>query len=114
MSESTETVQHTPGPWHVNEETVTKGHTVPHRQLRVLGDNQPHGAVLVCTFPETMTGQPPKTEANSRLIAASPDLLEACSTLLRWMREPWADDDSPANEAVIDRAEAAIALASPA
>lgn len=47
---------------------------------------------------------------NNTLIAAAPELLAALIDLREWVRNP-GSDDSPANEQVIDQAEAAIARA---
>ena len=41
-------------------------------------------------------------------MATKTELLTALITLREWIREPWADDDSAENEAVIDQAEVAI------
>ena len=41
-------------------------------------------------------------------MATKTELLTALITLREWIREPWGDDDSAENEAVIDQAEVAI------
>ena len=41
-------------------------------------------------------------------MATKTELLKALITLREWIREPWADDDSAENEAVIDQSEVAI------
>ena len=88
--------QHTPGPWHVNE----LGNVADKTRI-VIG-------VIATTF-ESYSG-----EANARLIAAAPDLLEA----LEWCADTLAvfvDDGSAAPDSVVGKnlttARAAIARA---
>jgi len=57
--------QHTPGPWSYKAEGG-----------RFIIDNQP-GRAIACT-----AGFEPTNEANARLIAAAPELLEAAETVL--------------------------------
>jgi len=57
----------TPGPWTINEWS---------------GDFQiGPGAELVCEVPKGHGSQRLEAEANARLIAAAPDLLEACKRI---------------------------------
>ena len=49
--------------------------------------------------------------ANAALIAAAPAMLEALEQLVRWIREPWGEDDGQANDYVISEAYRAISLA---
>ena len=78
--------KHTPGPWTVNEATITKGHTVPHSQLQIMGDHHPHDCTLVCVFPETMTGQSPMVKANAEFIVRACNAHDALLAALRAVR----------------------------
>lgn len=62
--------KHTPGPWHRNVKPATKYNTV------WSGRNKHVARVVVEGL------DPEEVEANIRLIAAAPDLLEALQTLL--------------------------------
>lgn len=84
----------TPGPWMVGE-------TLRAESLAVIGD----GDSVVCEFPSRLGAA---VDADARLIAAAPDLLEACQTFAEWLRresagstnEPWAGKrDTPEGEA---------------
>ena len=81
--------QHTPGPWHVNE----LGNVADKTRI-VIG-------VIATTF-ESYSG-----EANARLIAAAPDLLEA----LKEMLDGHEDACTGYGEGAADKARAAIAKA---
>lgn len=87
------TTEHTPGPWlvdHAASWAVVTDHYFPH---------------LVAI---TKYGADGTSAANARLIAAAPDLLEACKTFAEWLRreeaggtnEPWSGKrDTPEGEA---------------
>ena len=59
-------VKHTKGPWKVGTGWIYAG-------------NKPKGARSICEIPAYPWGN---TEANARLIAAAPELLEACQAVL--------------------------------
>ena len=59
------TLQHTPAPWHVDDE---------------------HGSLVIRNGGLIADVGPAHKEANAKLLAASPDLLEACMTFERWLR----------------------------
>jgi hypothetical protein len=78
---------HTPGPWHVeDDQTIWAGHKL----------------VAVAARPNV-----PMT-ANARLIAAAPDLLEACQTLATLLD---TDDWIATGRLSVKQAQAAIAKA---
>lgn len=88
---------HTPGPWNVNRKRIG---TIEH--------TDPSGLVDTVAFTSGDTSGSPS--ANARLIAAAPDLLEACEAV-------WQSCDSegrimlPANGITITNLRAAIAKA---
>ena len=84
---------HTPGPWAFEDEFVRAGDVVI--------------ADPYCE--ETASTRPGEMEANARLIAAAPDLLEACEELLH-VADDYAPDIGSAN-GPITRALAAIGKA---
>ena len=65
--------KHTPGPWIVGKPSVAHGVQIFHLQGAI---RQEYGTI--CTMPAKGKGR----TANARLIAAAPDLLEACKCLL--------------------------------
>jgi hypothetical protein len=74
--------QHTPGPW----ETDHKDHDSPYQNIKINA-----GFKTVCTIwiddaPEHIFNS--EQEANARLIAAAPDLLEALHGLLLFPNNP--------------------------
>ena len=68
--------KHTPGPWRLNENNnwKTNPFSVTVRKFGV------HGTTIA-NIPTRMTVPPQEQQANARLIAAAPDLLEALQTL---------------------------------
>ena len=91
--------KHTPGPWTVLPGIHTDGAIGIGPELDTIG---PHAQV-------NYTGG--ESEANAALIAAAPAMLEALEQLVRWIREPWGEDDGQANDYVISEAYRAISLA---
>ena len=87
-------MKHTPGPWEYGEERGCC------REIHA--DNGPE----LYAIAQTRHGDPEICEANARLIAAAPDLLDELETLVRYAQGA----DIPPNVAV-DRARAAIAKA---
>jgi len=91
---------HTPGPWTLGDKIIP--HTGECGRLmggcrHVFGPNQPDGAQnLIGTITQ---------DANARLIAAAPDLLEACRGMLRHLEREGLQFDA------MDDARAAIAKA---
>jgi hypothetical protein len=70
-------VKHTPGPWNVEQDVVNNGDI-----LIMTPEFRPLASVDVREIPEDTDGIPRETAlANARLIAAAPDLLEACKKL---------------------------------
>ncbi len=94
-------IKHTPGPWTVTDNT-TQG--VGH-QLRVDSND---GAIADC-------GRNPfvddEMRANARLIAATPELLEACKAAMLWAKTPGNHGGNPYCHNFMGLIEAAIAKA---
>ena len=123
MTTTTKQAAHTPGPWDYDggeccEIIAPTTHVNPHG----------HGCAQLVAVATTRAdlndgedGHPERSEdeahANARLIAAAPELLEACEELVKWM------DDSgmsrvntaagPSEYSVVRDARAAIAKARP-
>ena len=68
--------KHTPGPWRLNENNnwKTNPFSVTVRKFGV-------HSTTIANIPTRMTVPPHEQQANARLIAAAPDLLEALQTL---------------------------------
>ena len=68
---------HTPGPWH-----VSAGSSPGNPRVIVESD----AGLPVCALSlRGVQGDTRRMEANARLIAAAPDLLEACQTFAEWL-----------------------------
>jgi hypothetical protein len=78
------TVKHTPGPWTVDEIDVG-------RTAHILGGVSNFCAEIVATV--ALEGQ--ESQANARLIAAAPDLLEALRRALWCLDHEQYDQDDP-------------------
>lgn len=103
--------RHTPGPWKFGwEDHAHKWAIVTNGAGSIIANVNTETGPDAISAPAT---RKMPAAANARLISAAPDTLQALERLLRWVREPWADDDSPENESVIYEAEAAIAKATP-
>lgn len=88
--------KHTPGPWEVSH----GGHGSPHGfvidEYYVLNRTVADDVAIAADIVDPATQMP--SEANARLIAAAPDLLEACQMFAEWLRRedagseghPWA------------------------
>ena len=102
------TVQHTPGPWfHAHR----KGNDA---MFRTEVFSEQHGGIATCDWTPKHCGNGVTAtyrEANARLIAAAPDLLEALKAVVNdWVAPddlPFEDGEMPA----LDAARAAIAKA---
>ena len=90
--------EHTPGPWAVN----------PFRTTVDACDDE--GPLPICKllWPTNRRSED-ETEANARLIAAAPELLEALQELMDEQNGPPLIRDAPAWEAAMSKARAAIA-----
>lgn len=107
--------KHTPGPWHVTTETDGRSRGYIRAGEPLDGAKMPPAVARVCA--RTLS----ENEANARLIAAAPELLEALRHFAALLAEHHDDlpDDRPIfgiNDAVITagdlrRARAAIAKA---
>ena len=97
---------HTPGPWTLHPTTI-------HPAVRSVGTPDA-GPRRICTV-GSMNGNP-VDKANARLIAAAPELLEACQAMIEWddREQDHAVDFSARTElcrVAFDKARAAIAKA---
>ena len=73
---------YTPGPW-----DMIVSRSLIHIETANTGDGSPCG-VHVCSVPKS-------AEANARLIAAAPDLLEALATLVAWLDDSGLSSTKP-------------------
>jgi hypothetical protein len=87
---------HTPGPWHAMDPKGALNFNF------VIVSEHREDAVVACTG-----GDMPEEEANARLIAAAPELLEAARLSLAWLTAAGYQDVLPtgALEAAIAKAE---------
>lgn len=87
------TKQYTPGPW-----TLTTVHTpcgICHKIGEFPGqypDDRPRSAWLYADFPSRGNSADEELEANARLIAAAPELLEALQEIADCGAEAWGED----------------------
>ena len=94
MSETKEQAKHTPGPWHYDEETMTvrvkewKGNPfmADYRGSIIADFQESHGGRWRMES-SGLEGLKDAIEANARLIAAAPELLEVCKGLLAAIRD---------------------------
>lgn len=91
----TELSRHTPGPWHWDSDPV-KNDPFDRRRYRVCAT----GKTITQIYYSSYEGGPTNAEADARLIAAAPDMLQ----VLKFVRELWAQDDICAEVAAIDEA----------
>lgn len=67
--------KHTPGPWHIEVKHLTEGAFTLSHGVNGYGDGPAGDVAKIYT-----------SEANALLIAAAPELLEACETFAEWLR----------------------------
>ncbi len=67
---NTKTVSHTPGPWRVEDAGPNSGNVIRFEIQSDAGD--------ICDIEDPAIDGNPNAEANAQLIAAAPELLEAC------------------------------------
>lgn len=89
--------KHTPGPWEVG-----------YQGLSIYGPDR-HGTTLVIARSLDTSRQhcdPQEAQANARLIAAAPELLECCQQAMYWLDNPdeWSDLDEIAFVTSLDNA----------
>ncbi len=96
---------HTPGPW---QWYWRLGENLK-ADCGVFSETRPGHAYSVCRAPQ-YEGQA-QWEANARLIAAAPELLEACQTVLAGIERGLPIDANTVNGLVVARLRAAIAKA---
>ena len=108
---------HTPGPWVIVAREVMEEDGSVYPKHIVGGELErtvcflegQYIAEIAVKEPGTHWDTTPQKEANARLIAAAPELLEACQTFAEWLRReegcgsleaPWRDKrDTPEGEA---------------
>ncbi len=76
---------HSPGPW-----SVTAG-VVPDRKGRLIVEDC-HGNPVCATSARGVQGRVPIMEANAKLIAAAPEMLEALRCVDKYFTQPGEDD----------------------
>jgi len=99
---------HTPGPWLV--ETVPTACGICHKVGPFPGkrpEDKPRHACLYADYPSKGNPADDELEANARLIAAAPDLLEACQTFAEWLRREDAGFDHKTHNRETPEGEAA-------
>jgi hypothetical protein len=75
--------EHTPGPWSYNrDEGGMHGHVIS------------TGEYVICELPDAGDGASPHTEANARLIAAAPGLLEAAKQAMQALQREYDKYDN--------------------
>jgi hypothetical protein len=80
---------HTPGPWFYNrDEGGIHGHVIS------------TGDYIICDLPDAGDGAAPQTEANARLIAVAPDLLDAAVLVI----DSWSCGDLAGAVRMLDAA----------
>ena len=82
----------TPGPWYVTGKLT--------RYVEALIDGGLIQEVAACGPTKADGGYGPQQEANARLIAAAPELLEACRQMMRWFE---VEDDHSQMPEFMDR-----------
>ena len=104
-AEDRQKVKHTPGPWKISRCQLKKTeHSAPDMLIEH-GNKTEHSPLLCQVY--AAGGEHPR-EANAKLIAAAPELLEALRDVLE-MCKPC--DDNPDNRASVLKAKAAISKA---
>ena len=68
-------MKHTPGPWNIEKEDG---------EFIAIYSSKSSGSILLA---DVLDIYGKESKANARLIAAAPDLLEACQYVVRWHRE---------------------------
>ena len=79
------TTKHTPGPWAI--ETVLTSCGICHKVGPFPGkrlEDKPRYACLYADYPSKENPADAELEANARLIAAAPELLEALRVMIAW------------------------------
>lgn len=98
--------KHTPGPWRVMDR--------PENAIWVQGQPDENGYREICTLPNYQLLKREQTEANARLIAAAPELLEAlkgCAAMLAECAKQHRLDGSGEGHGTLADKHAAIARA---
>lgn len=90
--------QHTPGPWEAIQSEYSYGFAIQHS-----------GSSIAAVWPENLRGQTLPSQANARLIAAAPDLLEALEAEMADLEEDirWSEDSDLAR--LVERRNRALA-----
>jgi hypothetical protein len=97
-----EVVKHTPGPWHWDSDPV-KNDPTGRIRYRVCAT----GKTVTQVYYSSFEGGPTNAEADARLIAAAPALLDALKDLIEWQDEM----KNAVPRIYLDRAQRAIAKA---
>jgi hypothetical protein len=106
-NKTTQQTQHTPGPWRVYRQPSKTWQGM--YSLHVLASDQTPAEMAAAIV--HVAGTNPDDEANARLIAAAPEMLEALATLLGCAETDSMDDKSNVWRSAIIDARATIAKA---
>ena len=81
--------KHTPGPWHVKGDTVPTAHVVSTDTIVAMCYHAKITGWNNANIPGSHPDGPGQIEskANAKLIAAAPDLLEACQLIQSWLHD---------------------------
>lgn len=108
MREMATTTKHTPGQWEVRAfPTASYGR----KQLWVMDAIPDQDGKVVANAICMVSASNPSEEANAKLLAAAPDLLEACKAALKQMTNDWYGKPRIGMEKECAMCEAAIAKA---
>jgi len=101
-----EKTKHTPGPWDRQNKGNVIGPSARHEVVAGINKDGSKYLPTICRMP----GLSDEDYANACLIAAAPDLLEACKVLLKGAPELW-EKDVEKWPRLMDRVESAITKA---
>lgn len=107
-------VKHTPGPWHVLDAGPHWNNTaIPnYRVVRTPAPSGPNGYDVAWSAYGELVVEHVYEEADARLIAAAPELLDACKSLYQSiLRDHVGSDYEPTDDEPMGIARAAIAKA---
>jgi hypothetical protein len=108
---------HTPGPWNLDDRVLDEFASEDHHGFRVIyaGGRDIAYCLVTSENPDTPSEEDQDVcEANARLIAAAPELLEACEFLVQCLRD-WMETDPEGERAddlgILNKGLAAVAKA---
>lgn len=78
-------MKHTSGPWGTRHHIIQDGNLEKQRYDITAGEDS---SIHICR----LKGWDEEDDANARLIAAAPELLEACKAMVEYISQQWEDD----------------------